>query len=275
MNKRSSSESADNVEELIIVNRINIKLIPIMLATYVGVPFFSYATESGDDIEKEMCAKLPAIIKKGNESYRAGQYAEAREHFTEQVSLSEGCGYIYGNPDKAATITAYNNVALSYIKEGDKLKALAWLSLAPNDKKSKFNYGLLKDMSVSIGPDMVGTYWGYAGLGSWNVASVEKQGNDYLISLNLLYFGLRGMAYGPNMGEISQIVTMKGDEGLIKLTGEEGNCEISIKFIDKDNGILKVDTNPDRKECGFGHNVYAYGDFIRVSKKPTPFDIGY
>lgn len=122
---------------------------------------------------------------------------------------------------------------------------------------------------------MVGTYWGYAGLGGWNVASVEKQGDGYLVSLNLLYFGLRGMAYGPNIGNISQVVTITDGKGFITLTGEEGNCEISIKFSDKDNGILKVDTNPDKNECGFGHNVYAYGDFIRVSDKPTPFDIGY
>ncbi|WP_339022265.1 tetratricopeptide repeat protein [Aeromonas salmonicida] len=257
------------------MNRINFKLILMVLTVYVSAPFFADAAESGDDVEKEMCAKLPAIIKKGNESYRAGEYAKARGYFTEQVSLSEGCGYAYGKPDKASTITAYNNVALSYIKEGDKLKALAWLSLAPNDKKSKFNYGLLKNMPVSVGPDMVGTYWEYAGFGSWNVASVEKQGSDYLISLNLLYFGLMGMAYGPNMGEISQVVTMKDDEGLIKLTGEEGNCEISIKFIEKDHGILRVDTNLNKNECGFGHNVYAHGDFIRVSAKPTAFDIGY
>lgn len=257
------------------MNRINIKLTLMMLAAYVGASFFSYAAESGSEIEKEMCAKLPEVIKKGNESYKAGEYAKARDYFTEQVSLSEGCGYVYGKPDQTATITAYNNVALSYIKEGDKLKALAWLSLAPNDKKSKFNYGLLKSMPAPVGPDMVGTYWQYAGFGSWNVASVEKQGNGYLTSLNLLYFGLMGLAYGPNVGDISQVVTMKDDKGLIKLTGEEGNCEISIKFIDKDNGMLKLDTNPERKECGFGHNVYAYGDFIRVSGKPTPFDIGY
>lgn len=257
------------------MNRINIKLTLMMLAAYVGASFFSYAAESGSEIEKEMCAKLPEVIKKGNESYKAGEYAKARDYFTEQVSLSEGCGYVYGKPDQTATITAYNNVALSYIKQGEKLKALAWLSLAPNDKKSKFNYGLLKSMPAPVGPDMVGTYWQYAGFGSWNVASVEKQGNGYLISLNLLYFGLMGLAYGPNIGDISQVVTMKDDKGLIKLTGEEGNCEISIKFIDKDNGMLKLDTNPERKECGFGHNVYAYGDFIRVSGKPTPFDIGY
>ncbi|WP_323919940.1 tetratricopeptide repeat protein [Aeromonas caviae] len=257
------------------MNRINIKLTLMMLAAYVGASFFSYTAESGSEIEKEMCAKLPEVIKKGNQSYKAGEYAKARDYFTEQVSLSEGCGYVYGKPDQTATITAYNNVALSYIKEGDKLKALAWLSLAPNDKKSKFNYGLLKSMPAPVGPDMVGTYWQYAGFGSWNVASVEKQGNGYLISLNLLYFGLMGLAYGPNIGDISQVVTMKDDKGLIKLTGEEGNCEISIKFIDKDNGMLKLDTNPERKECGFGHNVYAYGDFIRVSGKPTPFDIGY
>lgn len=257
--------------------RYSLKVVLILMGLTACVDFIEYANAVGQDmdIEKEMCAKLPVVIKNGDESYKAGEYAKARDYFTEQVSLSEGCGYIYGKPDKAAIITAYNNVALSYIKEGDKLKALAWLSLAPDDKKSKFNYGLLKNMSSSVGPDMVGTYWKYAGLGGWNVASVEKQGNDYLISLNLLYLGLRGMASGPNIGDISQVVTMKDDEGLIKLTGEEGNCEISIRFIDKDNGVLKIDTNPDRKECGFGHNVYANGDFIRVSNRPTPFDIGY
>lgn len=254
---------------------ISVKFVLMVLTLYISTNFFANAAESGDDIEKEMCVKLPEVIKKGDESYKAGEYAKARGYFTEQVSLSEGCGYAYGKPDKASTITAYNNVALSYIKEGDKLKALAWLSLAPNDKKSKFNYGLLKNMPSSVGEDMVGTYWGYAGLGSWNVASVEKQGDGYLVSLNLLYFGLRGMAYGPNIGDISQVVTMTDGKGFITLTGEEGNCEISIKFSDKDNGILKVDTNPDKNECGFGHNVYAYGDFIRVSDKPTSFDIGY
>lgn len=257
------------------MNFINVKFVLMVLTLYIIANFFANAAEPGDDIEKEMCAKLPVVIKKGDESYKAGEYVKARGYFTEQVSLSEGCGYAYGNPDQTATITAYNNVALSYIKQGDKLKALAWLSLALNDKKSKFNYGLLKNMPVSVGPDMVGTYWEYAGFGSWNIASVEKQGSDYLISLNLLYFGLMGVAYGPNMGEISQVVTMKDDEGLIKLTGEEGNCEISIKFIEKDHGILRVDTNPNKNECGFGHNVYAHGDFIRVSGKPTPFDIGY
>lgn len=106
----------------------------MVLTLYISTNFFANAAESGDDIEKEMCAKLPEVIKKGDESYKAGEYAKARGYFTEQVSLSEGCGYAYGKPDKASTITAYNNVALSYIKEGDKLKALAWLSLAPNDK---------------------------------------------------------------------------------------------------------------------------------------------
>ncbi|MNH11323.1 hypothetical protein D3C76_977530 [compost metagenome] len=257
------------------MNRINMKLILMVLTVYVSANFIANSAESYSDIEKEMCAKLPAVIKKGNELYRVGEYNKARDYFTEQVSLSEGCGYAYGKPDKTAIITAYNNVALSYIKEEDKLKALAWLSLAPNDKRSKFNYSLLKKISASVGHDMVGTYWGYAGLGSWNVASVEKHDDDYLISLNLLYFGLRGMAYGPNIGDISQVVTMKDGKGIIKLTGEEGNCEISIKFSDKDNGILEFDTNPDKSECGFGHNVYANGDFIRVSNKPTPFSIGY
>lgn len=122
---------------------------------------------------------------------------------------------------------------------------------------------------------MVGTYWQYAGSGSWNVASVEKHGNDHLISLNLLYFGLRGWISGPNLGDISQVVRMRNGEGLIKLTGEDGNCEISIKYSDKDNGVLVIDTVPERSDCGFGHNVYAHGNFMRVSNKSAPLHIGY
>ena len=93
----------------------SVKFFLMVLTLYISANFFANAAESGDDIAKDMCAKLPLVIKKGDESYKAGEYAKARDYFTEQVSLSEGCGYVYGKPDQTATITAYNNVALSYI----------------------------------------------------------------------------------------------------------------------------------------------------------------
>ncbi|WP_323930097.1 hypothetical protein [Aeromonas caviae] len=54
------------------MNRINIKLTLMMLAAYVGASFFSYAAESGSEIEKEMCAKLPEVIKKVMNHTRQG-----------------------------------------------------------------------------------------------------------------------------------------------------------------------------------------------------------
>ncbi|MGY3945229.1 tetratricopeptide repeat protein [Aeromonas tecta] len=245
------------------------------IAVYVGANCLPNAAVADTDIEQDMCAKLPEVIKNGNKLYQIKEYDKARKYFIEQVSLSEGCNHAFEKPDKAAIVTAYNNVALSYIKEGDSLKARAWLSLAPNDKKSKFNYGLLENIPVTNGGNIVGTYWQYAGLGGWNVASVEKQGNNYDVSLSLLYFGLRGMAYGPNIGDISQVVAVKNDVGIIKLKSEEGNCEISMRFSDANSGTLSIKTSPEMKECGFGHNVYAYGDFVRVSYKPTSLTIDY
>jgi hypothetical protein len=47
--------------------------------------------------------------------------------------------------DEQKIALAYNNVALTYVHEGNYLKARAWLSILPNDKKSIFNLGKISD----------------------------------------------------------------------------------------------------------------------------------
>jgi hypothetical protein len=43
---------------------ISVKFVLMVLTLYISANFFAHAAESGDDIEKEMCAKLPEVIKK-------------------------------------------------------------------------------------------------------------------------------------------------------------------------------------------------------------------
>ena len=42
--------------------------------------------------------------------------------------------------------TAYNNVALAYLKNKDPLTANAYIALAPDSKQSKFNNQLIEDV---------------------------------------------------------------------------------------------------------------------------------
>ena len=57
------------------MNFIRVKFVLMVLTLYLSANLFANAAESGDDIAKEMCAKLPVVIKKGNESYKEGEYA--------------------------------------------------------------------------------------------------------------------------------------------------------------------------------------------------------
>lgn len=50
----------------------SVKFILMMLTLYISANLFANAAESGDEIVKEMCEKLPVVIKKGDESYKAG-----------------------------------------------------------------------------------------------------------------------------------------------------------------------------------------------------------
>lgn len=55
-------------------------------------------------------------------------------------------------PDDSAIATAYNNVALTWIREGEWRKARAWLTLRPNDSKSIYNLKLIKDKLSALPP---------------------------------------------------------------------------------------------------------------------------
>lgn len=93
------------------------------------------------------CAKIPVLASQGEQLYKTQKYVEARDAFEQQAAWSES-----GALDDNAIATADNNVALTWIREGEWRKARAWLMLRPNDNKSIYNLKLIKDKLSALPP---------------------------------------------------------------------------------------------------------------------------
>ncbi|HAO4639864.1 TPA: tetratricopeptide repeat protein, partial [Salmonella enterica] len=93
-----------------------------------------FATARAEITEQQIeadCAKIPVLASQGEQLYKTQKYAKALDAFEQLAAWSESCAL-----DDNAIATAYNNVALTWIREGEWRKARAWLMLRPNDSKS-------------------------------------------------------------------------------------------------------------------------------------------
>ncbi|MTH47342.1 tetratricopeptide repeat protein [Escherichia alba] len=221
---------------------------------------FARAEISQQQIEAD-CAKISLYASQGEKWYKAKRYDKAREAFEQQVRWSEGCGL-----DDNAIATAYNNVALTWIREGDWRRARAWLSIRPDDRRSLYNLGLIKNQLAALAKPAspAGEYWRYAGQASWSTLTVKPVGQktDYQVDFQGYYFGLMGVYYGPNMGEFSEKVTLKNNQGVVAIREDNAiHCDISLTFSPE---AVDAAGTGDSWECGFGHNVRADGRYLRV-----------
>ncbi|GAB3461358.1 tetratricopeptide repeat protein [Azotobacter salinestris] len=121
------------------------------------------------------CLTIASYSAQGGDHYRQRDYAKARELYEQQAAWSES-----RQLDDARIATAYNNVAVTYIREGDYLKARAWLQLMPDDSKSVHNLGLIEDKLpaalAEVSASAEGEYWQYAGKSLWNVIRIGREG---------------------------------------------------------------------------------------------------
>jgi hypothetical protein len=207
------------------------------------------------------CKKISSYATAGQKAYQSGDYAKARDSFIEQVGWSESCQL-----SDSAIATAYNNVALTYIKQKDFLKARVWLLIDEHDKKSQYNLGLIKTELAKLSTDLqsnpknpVGEYWQYAGKGAWNSITVIRKDQQYQISFAGLYMGLMAMYYGPNMGEFETLSPINNGKAIYQDQEYGNGCLIEMRFK-----ADRVELDKKLNECGFGHNVYADGVFLRV-----------
>lgn len=206
------------------------------------------------------CAKIKNVAAAGDRAYRAKQYDKARDSYIEQVGWSETCELTDG-----AIATAYNNVALTLIRQGQYGKARAWLMIQEQDAKSQYNLHLIKEKLAAIpaptGPE--GEYWQYAGRGMWNSYVIKKAGKMYHLSFDGVAPGLMAMYYGPNLGSLQGDVAIADNQGVYQQGDEtsvesDGQCKVGLTFT-ADSLTTKVNG-----DCGFGHNVSAEGKYRRV-----------
>lgn len=223
--------------------------------------FFSHAEVSSEQAIAD-CFKINEFSVEGGRYYKLKQYAKAREQYEQQVGWSESCQL-----DEQKTATAYNNVALTYIHEGNYLKARAWLSILPDDKKSIFNLGKIsgniKSSVEQLSSRSEGQYWQYAGKSLWNFITIKPQGQKYKFDFQGYYAGLMAMYYGPNMGEFSAVLEVKGGKAHYSMTEKDEDYFDCVYDFDIKKDMLKVERTAG-SSCGFGHNVSAEGVYYRV-----------
>lgn len=206
------------------------------------------------------CEKITDYASQGEREYQAKNYDNARKAFEEQVSWSEQCDL-----PQSALATAYNNVAMALIHMGEYRRAQAWLTLAPQDSKSRYNLEQIKEkLAASPFPDTpAGEWWQYAGRGIWERIRVTSAGEGKIgVDFEGYTFGLMGVYSGPNMGQFSaKNVPLQDNNATVSLREDDGvNCDIHLHFTPQQ---LTVTTDRPR-QCGFGHNVRANGTWIRV-----------
>lgn len=248
----------------------SLKALGMAVCSYIIIAHTAFATETQEQIAD--CKKIGSYAQAGQKAYDAGDYNKAREAFRDQAAWSHSCYTLFQDDPKSfaisdsAVATADNNVALTYIKQKEFLKAKAWLMINPDDKKSQYNLNLIKAEIAKLpkSKSPVGEYWQYAGNGAWNIIGVARKGSQYDISFFGLYMGLMSMYYGPNMGEFSLTSPIKNGTAVYSDNEDGEGCQIDMQF--KADSVQLKST---RHDCGFGHNVYADGDFQRVSDDYT------
>ncbi|HCS45719.1 MAG TPA: tetratricopeptide repeat-containing protein [Pseudomonas sp.] len=223
------------------------------------IPFFAHANVTEEEAMAN-CHKISEYSAEGGKYYKLKQYAKAREQYERQVGWSESCQL-----DEEKIAMAYNNVALTYVHEGNYLKARAWLNILPNDKKSIFNLAKfsddIKNSIEKLSAKSEAQYWQYAGASLWNSMIIKPQGQKYKVEFQGYYAGLMAMYYGPNIGEFSTVLDIDNGKANYTMSGDdEGDC---VYDFDIKKDLLNV-KRAAGGWCGFGHNVGAEGVYHRV-----------
>lgn len=213
-----------------------------------------------ETILAEECAKLSTYNSKGTELYKQKMYSEAREQFLLQAGWAESCDV----PENTLA-TAYNNVALTFLREQQFLKAKAWMNLSPEDSKSVYNLSQnqakIENAENKANQSITGEYWRYAGKTLWDSLEINQIGDNYQISFWGYRANFASMYYGPNMGEFEATLPIKNHKATYRMSDSSDNCEFDFEFSD---GQVVVTQNGTY--CGFGFGVYAGGTYIKVAE---------
>ncbi|MGH1401120.1 MAG: hypothetical protein ACRAUR_07785 [Acinetobacter tandoii] len=213
------------------------------------------------------CGKLKQYARLGKQYYDQKQYAKALTQFEDQAAWSHFCQI--NAEESGVNVTdrdieiANNNVGLTYAKLGKPLWARAWFLRNPDSKMSQFNLSQLPKMQQST--SLVGTYVAKNGFGQWDTITVKKLKNAYQIEFEGYYFGLRGLIYGPNLGNFDVEMPLNQKHAVYHYE----DCQIDLTFAShpQQGQQIVVEEQQNTSSCGFGHNVSANGTYLKVETK--------
>lgn len=239
----------------------------IKIASLMGLYIISLSTMSNIHAEttfaeelREECNTIKTEARLGREAYDQKKYQKALTHFKNQARWSSFC---QANEDESQIQisdreidVAFNNVGLAYQKLGQNNWARAWFSIRPESSISQHNLKQLPALSKNS--SITGKYVQYAGFGEWNTVEVKANTSHYDIAFSGLYMGLRSLIYGPNMGEFD--TTMAKNRTQAHYQYEQ--CDLNLNFSTPQR--LKITQKGESYDCGFGHNVSAEGDYLKI-----------
>jgi hypothetical protein len=109
-------------------------------------------------------------------------------------------------------------------------------------------------------------YFSGGSKGDYNEAKISAAGNGKLkVSLSLTYpYKDSNGQMTANFGEAEGMADIIGDTAVFTPEGTE-TCKITIKFVKP--GQIKITEDGGENGCGFGHNVYSDGTYLKVNKK--------
>jgi hypothetical protein len=237
----------------------------ILLLPLIIFSTFAFADATPEEQLKQDCLNIGKLVANADNQYKSKNFVKARVLYEQQVALYASCeGYL----DKVST--AYNNVALTYIHSHDYLKALAWLNIKPDEKKSIFNLNKYKaeinTAVIDANKAITGTYWSYAGYGLWSSLIVTKaKNNKFNIAFNGLYPNSLALYGGVNIGEFSTTLPIINNNARYVMDPkDEGNCTFDFIFNRGKLIVNKIAGNSS--DCGFGWNVTAEGTYHKVQE---------
>ena len=238
-----------------------------LIITCASATTVSFAETSFEQELQQGCAKVKQYALNGKKLYDQKQYAKAVKQFEDQAAWAHFCQM--NAEESGIKVTdreieiANNNVGLSYAKLGKPQWARVWFLKDKDSKTSQYNLKQLAKPQIS--KDLQGTYVRANGFGQWDYIKVSKKQNKYQIAFDGYYFGIRGLIYGPNMGQF---------ETTMPITAKQANyryehCQIKLQFANDPNlgQKIEVEQKDSESSCGFGHNVYAGGTFYKVESK--------
>lgn len=104
---------------------------------------------------------------------------------------------------------------------------------------------------------------------SSEIKILALSGGKIRFAMDLLYpYTLQDGEPTMNMGYADDKAAIVGDTA--KYESEDGKCKFVFKFVKP--GTLKIAEEETEGGCGFGHNVFAQGTYLKVSGRKPTFD---